>query len=134
MQVPRYWREQNERYNLVGSSCANCGFTMFPRRTLCPKCRHHSVGKLEDCAFSGRGAVETWTVVHQAPDSHALEAPYVLAIVKLDEGPRVTTQIVDIDPSTIEVGMPVAACFRKLGESGGAGVIHYGYKFGPVRD
>ena len=132
MQVPRYWREQNERYNLIGSQCGNCGHRTFPRRTLCPSCRHLSAGQVTDMAFSGRGTIQTWTVVHQAPDTLALEAPYVLALVELEEGPRVTAQIVDVEPDALAVGLPVQSRFRKLGESSGSGVLHYGYKFGPV--
>lgn len=132
MQVPRYWREQNERYNLTGSQCGNCGLCTFPRRTLCPECRHLSVGKMEDVGFSGKGELVSWTIVHQGPENRSLETPYVLGIVELEEGPRVTAEIVDIDPDELGFGHELEVRFRKLGESGQAGVIHYGYKFGPV--
>lgn len=133
MQVPRYWREQAERYNLMGTECGNCGHRTFPRRTLCPSCRHLSKGKLKDVRFEGRATLETWTVVHQAPDSHALETPYILGLVRLTDGPRLTTQIVEVPVAALAPGLELEARFRKLGESGGSGVLHYGYKFGPVR-
>ncbi len=57
--------------------------------------------------------------------------PYVLAIVQLDEGPRLTAQIV-CDPLDVKIGMRVRSVFRKLGEEGQDGVIYYGTKFVPI--
>ena len=57
--------------------------------------------------------------------------PYVLAIVKLDEGPQITTQIV-MDPAQGEIGMKVKSVFRKIATDGESGIIHYGTKFVPV--
>ncbi len=132
MQVPRYWREQRERYNLVGTRCGACGHVTFPRRTICPSCRHESIGQLEDEAFEGTGEVVSWTRVHDALPGREVETPYLLGIVELDEGPRVTAQLVDLDPEEAREGLRVEARFRKLGEASESGVIHYGYKFGPV--
>jgi uncharacterized OB-fold protein len=52
-----------------------------------------------------------------------------MAIVKLDEGPMMTTQIVDCDPNTVKPGMKVKSVFRKLGEDSESGILHYGTKF-----
>ena len=52
-----------------------------------------------------------------------------MAIIKLDEGPRITSQIVDCDPKTVKPGMKVKAVFRKLGEDSESGILHYGTKF-----
>jgi hypothetical protein len=57
--------------------------------------------------------------------------PYVLAIVKLDEGPQITTQIV-MDPAKVKIGMKVKSVFRKIATDGESGIIHYGTKFVPV--
>jgi len=53
--------------------------------------------------FSGRGTVVTYTIIHTAPDSSPSPGPYVLAIIKLDEGPQMTTQII-CDPKTWKFG------------------------------
>ncbi len=58
--------------------------------------------------------------------------PYVVAQVELDEGARITAQIVNVDPEDVEIGMRVRACFRKITEYGEGGLIVYGYKFEPV--
>lgn len=134
MQAPRFWRALDQRYNLIGVRCERCGDAIFPSRSLCPKCRHLSVGKLRAEQFSGDGEVVSFTTVHVAPLGFELQTPYVLAIVKLAEGPKLTTQIVDCKPDEVKIGMKVHKVFRRVTEDGEAGVIHYGYKFSPVRN
>ena len=129
MTTPRFWREIDERYNLKGMQCGNCGNAFFPARSLCPKCRHASVGKMTPKSFSGEGVVDSFTVVHAPPAGFELQAPYILAIVKLEEGPKVTTQIVDAKPEQVKVGARVKKVFRRINADGESGVIHYGYKF-----
>lgn len=129
MQTPRFWREIDERYVLKGNKCGNCQTIHFPSRTLCPKCRHASVGRLLPYKLSGKGTVEATTIVHSPPAGFELQAPYVLALVRLDEGPRVTAQVVDTKPENVRIGTKVSAVFRRINEEGEAGVIQYGYKF-----
>ena len=129
MQTPRFWREIDERYVLKGVKCGNCQTIHFPSRTLCPKCRHASVGRLLPYKLSGKGVVEATTIVHQPPAGFELQAPYVLALVRLEEGPRVTAQVVDTKAENVTIGTPVKAVFRRINEEGEAGVVQYGYKF-----
>ena len=56
--------------------------------------------------------------------------PYVLAIVELDEGPRLTAQLV-CSPDEVRIGMRVRPVFRRISADGESGVIHYGTKFAP---
>lgn len=132
MAVPRFWREIPSRYNLVGSKCGSCGTLDFPPRAVCPKCGRRSIGKMARTRLSGRGTVVSFSVIHDAPKDFDMMKPYVLAIVELEEGLRVTSQIIDAETEDVQIGMPVEAAFRKLGEEGEAGVIHYGYKFRPA--
>ena len=132
MAIPRFWREIPSRYNLIGSRCGNCGASDFPPRVVCPRCGRKSVGKMERLKLIGRGKVVSHTVIHDAPKDFDMMKPYVLAIVEMDEGLRVTSQIIDVEPGQVTIGMPVEVAFRKLGEEGEAGVIHYGYKFKPA--
>lgn len=128
MTISRFWREIDQRYNLKGSACGNCKTHFFPARTLCPKCRHLSLGRLEPFTFSGNGTVESYTVVHAPPPGFELQSPYVIALVRLDEGPVVTGQVVDARDG-LAVGARVRKVFRRVAQDGEAGVIHYGYKF-----
>ncbi|MFO7618304.1 MAG: OB-fold domain-containing protein [Thermoplasmata archaeon] len=58
-----------------------------------------------------------------------MQIPYTMAIIELDEGTRFTSQIVDRCNGDVKIGSWVEAVFRKLGEEGKSGIIHYGYKF-----
>jgi hypothetical protein len=82
--------------------------------------------------LKGTGQVVTYTVIHDAPVQFEMQKPYVVAIVETDEGVRLTSQIIDVDPDEVSIGMRVQAAFRRLGQEGSAGVIHYGYKFRPA--
>lgn len=78
--------------------------------------------------FSGNGEVYSFTTVQDAPAGFEEQAPYVLAIVKLDEGPMLTAQLTDLD-GPVEIGMRVEMVTRKLRTEGRQGMIIYGYKF-----
>jgi scaffold protein (connect acetoacetyl-CoA thiolase and HMG-CoA synthase) len=136
MSIARFWRETPRRYNLGGSKCSNCGTVYFPPRAVCPACPRHrqSIEKMVPFQLSGKGEVISYTIVHDAAEGFELQVPYVVALVKTDEGPVLTGQIVDIDPVDVTIGLRVRATFRKLREEGKAGVIHYGYKFAPATD
>lgn len=133
MTVPRFWREQPQRYRLLGSECGVCGSIHFPPRSVCPKCRRESIGRITQRQLSGRGSILTATVVHQPAEGFELQAPYVMAIVELEEGCRLMSQVVDVEPKAARPGLAVEAAFRRIREDGRSGVIYYGYKFRPVR-
>lgn len=133
MAIPRFWREIASRYNLVGTKCGNCGKLDFPPRSVCPDCGRKSIGKMERHQLSGIGTVVTYTTIHDAPSQFDMQKPYVMAIIETDEGVRLTAQLIDVKPNDVRIGMPVQATFRRLGQEGEAGVIHYGYKFRPAR-
>ena len=82
--------------------------------------------------FSGKGRVFTHTVIRFPSEGFKRYAPYVIGIVQLDEGPKVTSQIVDCHPEDVYISMPVEACFRKLTAQGKEGMICYGFKFRPI--
>ena len=72
----------------------------------------------------------TYTIIHTAAEGFEDLVPYTLAIIKLDEGPQLTSQVIG-DPEKIHIGMRVKSVFRKLGEDGEHGMIYYGTKFVP---
>lgn len=81
--------------------------------------------------FSGRGEVYSFTTVHQAPAGFEHEAPYPLAMIRLEEGPLVTAQLTDVGDTPVEIGMPVEMVTRRLRSDGERGMLVYGYKFRP---
>ncbi|GBE54163.1 MAG TPA: Zn-ribbon domain-containing OB-fold protein [Euryarchaeota archaeon] len=130
MSIPRFWRNIKSRYNLIGKQCKSCKSIYFPPRNFCPKCRR--IGELEDYKLKGNGEVVTYTIIRTPPDGFDMVSPYIMGIVELEEGPMLTTQIVDADVNEIYIGMPVKRVFRKIGEDGDAGLIYYGFKFRPA--
>lgn len=132
--APRFWRENPSRYNLVGFKCNSCGRSYFPRRVICPICHRKSVGKMEPMKLRGTGKIFSFSEVFDCPEELALQKPYVVAMVEFDEGPRVTGQVIDCDACDLSIGTPVRATMRRLSEEGPSGIIHYGYKFVPIKE
>jgi len=67
--------------------------------------------------------------VYHPPEGFKEYAPYVVALVKLDEGPMVTAQLTDVGAEQVSIGMPVEMVTRRVQSGGEEGVISYGYKF-----
>lgn len=128
--IPRFWRNLKSRYNLIGTKCMTCEEVFFPPRHFCPTCRRMS--KLDKFKLKGEGKIVTYTIIHTAMDGFEDQIPYILAIIKLKDGPRLTAQIVDCEMEDAKIGMEVRSVFRKIQEDGEAGLIHYGYKFKPA--
>ena len=136
MGVPRFWREIPARYRLIGSRCRQCKTAFYPPRTVCPKCKNALLkGKpiMKSEQFSGKGKVRSYTVIHVAPPDFKDQTPYIMAVIKFDEGPRLTGQIIDCDQKDVKMEMRVEAVLRRIREDGPTGVIYYGYKFRPAR-
>jgi len=125
----KFWRWQESRYNLEGTRCTNCGSYFFPPRSVCPQCRRKGV--IKPYKFKGTGAVVTYTTVYQAPKSPNRRTPYNLAIIQLDEGTRMLSEVI-CEPEEMRTGMRLRAVFRKLGDEGERGIIYYGTKFVPA--
>lgn len=124
------WRRIPERYGLIGSFCETCSTNYFPPREICPKCRRK--GRIKDKKFIGRGKVYSFTEIRAAPSGMELQVPYVMAIIELEEGVKVTGHVVN-RAEEVKIGTPVEVVFRKIQERGKEGLIHYGFKFKVVK-
>ena len=107
-----FWDAAAE-HRLVVPRCEKCGRHFFPPERLCPSCGS-DVWCGVDCA--GTGSVVAFTVVHRAP-SPDFDVPYVVAVVALDEGCELLTNLVLDDPGSAGVGMRVRVDF--LDQPGG---------------
>ena len=85
----------------------------------------------EPFTFAGTGEIYSFTTLQESPEGFDDQAPYMLAIVKLDEGTLVTAQLTDVD-GPVAIGDRVEMVTRKLTTEGDRGMIVYGYKFRPV--
>jgi uncharacterized OB-fold protein len=128
MEISRNWRLQKQRYALVGEVCEHCGSKIFPPRDVCPECAEEAKTPYQ---FSGKGEIYSFTTLYDAPHGYEEQAPYTVAIVKLEEGPLLTAQITDVDNGKVEIGQKVEMVTRRLREDGDRGMLVYAYKFRP---
>lgn len=134
--VPMYARSTAQRYRLVGLRCTGCGQINFPPKAVCKYCRTGT--DFKETGLSGKGEVYSFTHVSGpgAPPEFKKEAVvkgvFTVAVIQLDEGPKITAQLIDCDPATVKVGMKVKSTVRKIYSE--EGVIRYGFKFRPVED
>jgi uncharacterized OB-fold protein len=91
--------------------CANCGHIRYPISTICPVCWS------ADCdwtSLSGRGTVQSHIVFERAyHEAWAGQVPYVVALIELDEGPVLVSNVVGVQPSAVRVGQPVTVTFAR---------------------
>jgi len=125
MPSPRYWREIPQRYRLEASKCKECGEIYFPPRDVCSGCKSRV---FEPCRLSDRGKILTYSVIHVPPKEFAGNTPYIIAVVELTEGVRLTTQVADARPDEVAIGKPVRIVFRRISDEGKSGIKCYGYK------
>ncbi|MEU8132011.1 Zn-ribbon domain-containing OB-fold protein [Streptodolium elevatio] len=104
-----WWDATRER-RLVVQRCADCGRLQHYPRALCTAC-----GKtlLEFTGVTGRGRVDTFTVTYRAPRPE-IEVPYVVARVRLHEGPILLSTVVGCAPEAVVCDMPVVVDWRPL--------------------
>ena len=108
-----YW-ESAQRGELRMQMCSDCDHVRFPPALLCPRCLSE---RSEWVPLSGRGTVYSWIVIHQSqhPAFNA-DTPYNVAIIELEEGPRLHTNLVECKNEDIHIGMPVEVVFEKVSE------------------
>jgi len=109
--------------HVTGGRCTACGTVSYPHRAVCPNCRGET---FEEVSIAGRGTVLSYTDVYALAIDY--ETRYLrLAIVELDDGQRVTGQLLDDSPA---LGKPVrttVGVVRRQGET-----TYYGFQFVPI--
>lgn len=103
-----FW-EGCRRGDLLLQRCAGCGHLQFPPQSFCAACLGENLTWIK---VSGRGSVLSYTVIHWSPNpAYAANAPYVLALIVLDEGPHMLTNVIDCPPGEVRIGMAVTVTF-----------------------
>ena len=103
-----YW-DHCRRGQLLIQKCDSCGEYQFYPRGICANCWSNDI---QWVTASGNGTVWTFTVTYQnGTPGFAEEVPYVLALVELEEGVRMFTNIVECEPRSVTIGMPVEVTF-----------------------
>ena len=109
----KYWAAARE-HRFVIQHCKSCGEHQFYPRGVCSHCLSSD---LEWHEASGKGTVYSFSVNYRAPHpGFADEIPFVLAIVELEEGPRMMTNIVECNPDSVKIGMSVVVTFEDVTE------------------
>jgi hypothetical protein len=105
---------------LMASQCQKCNALWLPPRPICPSCMSNN---MEWAQLSGRGKLVAFTVIGVGPipmleAGYNRDNPYCAGIVEVEEGPRVSAQILGVDvgdPKNIKIGTPVTAEFVERG-------------------
>lgn len=109
-----FWAAARE-HRLVIQHCPRCDRLQHFPRPWCTACLND---RMEWTDASGLGTVYTFTVVRRHPHAaFAVRLPYVLALVDLDEGVRIHTNVVGCDPDAVHVGQRVRVCFEEVDDT-----------------
>ena len=108
-----YWNAARQRRLLI-RKCNACRALHFMPRHLCPACWSD---QLEWVEAKGTGSVHSFTIIRRAPmAAFAPRAPYVLALIDLDEGPRMMANVLGEDALSVRIGDRVKVTFEDRGE------------------
>lgn len=106
-----FW-EAAKRHRLMIQTCNDCGLKIFYPRKYCPDCWSANLGWFE---ASGRGRVFSYSITMAGVEERfAEDLPFVLALVDLEEGIRMMTNIVECKPDEVSIGMDVKVTFRDV--------------------
>lgn len=123
--VARYHREIPQRYRLEAAKCTKCGYIAFPPRLICPKCKSRTFQTVQ---LSDEGKILTFTIIRVSAEQFSKQTPFAIGIIELNDGVRITSQIVDTELDKIQIGYKVKMVLRKVQQDGNAGILCYGYK------
>jgi uncharacterized OB-fold protein len=107
-----YW-EGCRRHQLLIQRCKGCGKFQFYPRALCSHCLSDS---LEWVEARGTGTIYSFSNVYRPPSKEFKELPYIVAIIELDEGVRMMSNVVNVQPGEVWVGMRVKVVFEDIHE------------------
>ena len=103
-----------KQHQLRFQKCRGCGHLRWPPSIICPRCYSSDT---EWIVASDKGSVYTFVVFHQVyHQAFVNDIPYVTAIVELDEGPHLLTNIVGCKPDEVKCGMPVEVAWEDITE------------------
>jgi uncharacterized OB-fold protein len=108
-----YWEGARDG-KLMIPKCRACGRAFMYPRVLCPFCASREIDWIQ---ASGRGRLYSFEIAHQILNkAFKVKTPVVLAMVELEEGPRLLTNLVDVepDPTKLRCDIPVEVVFAKL--------------------
>ena len=111
-ETQHYW-DGAKRGELLLQTCKSCSNTYFPPRPFCPECGSRDV---EVVKASGKGRLYSYIINHMKAPGY--EPPFAVAIVELEEGPRIMTNILECEqtPEALQLDMPLEVTFEKISD------------------
>lgn len=106
----QWWFDAVKERKLMIQRCADCGVLRHPPGPACPECHSFEWDAVE---ASGRGTVYSFVVVHH-PQTPIWEYPLPVVLVELEEGTRLVSNLLGVEPDAIEIGMPVQVEFGEF--------------------
>jgi uncharacterized OB-fold protein len=108
-----YW-DACQRHELLIQRCNKCATHQFYPRIFCTTCSSKAIDWV---SASGHGKVLTWTVVRRAVSAaYAADDPYIIALIKLQEGPVMMSKVIGCEPESMQTGMAVEISFEDWSE------------------
>ena len=107
----KYW-EYIQKHELRMQKCTQCEFIRFPVSILCPKC--HAM-EAEWAKLSGKGVIYSYVIYHTAyHPAYQNDIPYIVAIIQLEEGPRMESNISGCKVEDVKINIPVEVTFEDV--------------------
>ena len=104
--------EALKAHELRVQKCDDCGTLRYVPKEICAHCGGLGAAWTP---LSGRGRVYTYTVIHRGPTpAYQADAPYVIAHVEMEEGPRVISNLIGCAPADVRIGMPVEVVYEDI--------------------
>jgi uncharacterized protein len=107
-----YWDGLKDE-KLMLPKCEDCGKAFFYPRIACPHCHSRNVGWTQ---ASGKGKLYSFEIAYRSLNpAFKIEPPYVLAMIELEEGPRMMSNLINVEatPEALKIDMPVEVVFEK---------------------
>ncbi|WP_085991209.1 Zn-ribbon domain-containing OB-fold protein [Oceanobacillus senegalensis] len=113
VETEKFWQGCRKRELLI-QQCNECGHYQFYPRIMCTDCMSRNIDWM---SATGRGKVKTYTIIYRAiSKAYAKDVPYVVAIIELEEGPSLMSNVVGCKPEEVKVGQEVMVTFEDWSE------------------
>ena len=109
----RHFWDGTREHRLLLQQCENCSHTYYPPRPYCPRCSERRVKVVQ---ASGRATLYSYVISHRP--GPGFEPPFSIAVVALEEGPRMLTNVVDCPqtPEALQLDMPLEVTWHRMDE------------------
>jgi len=107
-----FWNAAKEE-RLTAPKCTQCGSFHMPPRPYCPECQNN---KFDWPTLPGTATVYSFAICHKSPYPDVPDFDYVPIVVDIDGAPgaRLVSNLIDVDPQTVEIGMKVKVCWNDI--------------------